>query len=47
MEKIINSTNLKALFHKSGDIVQRQLNVAHSGLIIHLWRWFDEYNDAR
>jgi len=37
MEKIINSTNLKALFHKSGDIVQRQLNVAHSGLIIHIF----------
>ncbi|MBE5966044.1 MAG: spore germination protein [Lachnospiraceae bacterium] len=37
MEKTINSKQLKELFSKSTDIVQRPLNVGHSGIIVHLF----------
>ena len=37
MEKTINSKQLKELFVKSGDIVQRPLNIGHKGITVHLF----------
>lgn len=37
MSKKINSKNLIDLFQKSGDIVQRPINIGHKGVITYLF----------
>ena len=37
MSKKINSKNLIDLFQKSGDIVQRPINIGHKGVIAYLF----------